>query len=60
VPARLVYFPDENHWILKPQNSILWHREFFAWLSRFVAAQPRARRAAADGERQRRAKEPIA
>ncbi|HXR56680.1 MAG TPA: S9 family peptidase [Casimicrobiaceae bacterium] len=60
VPARLVYFPDENHWILKPQNSMLWHREFFAWLSRFVTAQPRARRAAADGERQRRAKEPIA
>ena len=36
VPARLVYFPDENHWILKPQNSRLWYREFFAWLARFA------------------------
>ena len=38
VPARLVHFPDENHWILKPQNSRLWYREFFAWLRRFDAA----------------------
>src|SRR4029077_16482089 len=38
VPARLVYFPDENHWILKPQNSELWYREFFAWLARFAPA----------------------
>ncbi|MEP7275217.1 MAG: S9 family peptidase [Betaproteobacteria bacterium] len=37
VPARLVYFPDENHWILKPQNSRLWYREFFAWLGRYAA-----------------------
>ncbi len=36
VPARLVYFPDENHWILKPRNSQLWYREFFAWLARFA------------------------
>ena len=38
VPSRLVFFPDENHWILKPQNSRLWYREFFAWLARFVEA----------------------
>jgi dipeptidyl aminopeptidase/acylaminoacyl peptidase len=38
VPARLVYFPDENHWILKPQNSRLWYDEFFAWLKRFDKA----------------------
>lgn len=37
VPTRLVYFPDENHWILKPQNSRLWYREFFDWLARFDA-----------------------
>ena len=43
VPARLVFFPDENHWILKPQNSRLWYREFFAWLARF--APPARRRA---------------
>ncbi len=35
IPARLVVYPDENHWILKPQNSRLWYREFFAWLKRF-------------------------
>jgi dipeptidyl aminopeptidase/acylaminoacyl peptidase len=34
VAARLVWFPDENHWILKPQNSRLWYREFFAWIER--------------------------
>jgi dipeptidyl aminopeptidase/acylaminoacyl peptidase len=36
VSARLVYFPDENHWILKPQNSRLWYREFFAWMARYA------------------------
>ncbi|HET9045960.1 MAG TPA: S9 family peptidase [Casimicrobiaceae bacterium] len=41
VPARLVYFPDENHWILKPQNSRLWYQEFFAWLARFAPRAPR-------------------
>ena len=45
VPARLVWFPDENHWILKPQNSRLWYSEFFAWVERFAkggaAAAPR-------------------
>ena len=35
VPARMVIFPDENHWILSPQNALLWHREFFAWLDRW-------------------------
>ena len=34
IAARLIYFPDENHWILKPQNSQLWYREFFAWIKR--------------------------
>jgi dipeptidyl aminopeptidase/acylaminoacyl peptidase len=42
VAARLVYFPDENHWIFKPQNSRLWYREFFGWLGRYV--QPGAAR----------------
>ena len=40
VPTRLVYFPDENHWILKPQNARLWHREFFAWLDKYVGSGP--------------------
>ena len=33
VPARLVWFPDENHWVLKPCNSRLWYQEFFDWLA---------------------------
>ncbi len=40
VPARLVYFPDENHWVLKPQNSRLWHREVFAWLEKYIGKGP--------------------
>ena len=32
VPSRLVVFPDEGHWILKPQNSIVWYREVLGWL----------------------------
>ena len=34
VPSRFLYFPDENHWILKPQNSALWHREVLGWLDK--------------------------
>ncbi len=34
VDARLVWFPDENHWVLKPRNSRLWYGEFFEWLRR--------------------------
>ncbi len=34
VDARLLWFPDENHWVLKPRNSRLWYQEFFAWLQR--------------------------
>ncbi len=44
VPTRFVYFPDENHWVLKPNNSLVWYREVQHWLDRFVlvgeAAQP--------------------
>ncbi|WP_026473704.1 S9 family peptidase [Alkaliflexus imshenetskii] len=34
--SRLVYFPDENHWILKPQNSIYWYQELHNWLERYL------------------------
>jgi dipeptidyl aminopeptidase/acylaminoacyl peptidase len=34
VPAELVVFPEENHWILKPQNNIFWHRMFYRWLDK--------------------------
>ena len=36
VPSRLLHFPDENHWVLKPQNSRLWHREVLAWIDRYT------------------------
>ena len=36
VPSRLVYFPDENHWVLKPRNSQLWYREVMGWLKRWL------------------------
>jgi dipeptidyl aminopeptidase/acylaminoacyl peptidase len=38
IPSRLVVFPDENHWILKPQNSIQWYREVHGWLDRWLRA----------------------
>ena len=34
IDARLLWFPDENHWVLKPANSQQWHAEFFGWLQR--------------------------
>lgn len=36
IAARLVFFPDENHWILKPQNSKLWYQEFTRWCDRYT------------------------
>ena len=44
VPARFVYFNDENHWVLKPGNSLVWYREVKDWLDKYTgsngAAQP--------------------
>ena len=36
IPAELLIFPDENHWVLKPQNGILWQRTFFNWLDKWL------------------------
>ena len=36
VPSKLVVFPDEGHWILKPQNSQLWYKTFFEWLAAYL------------------------
>ena len=36
IPAEMVIFPDENHWILKPQNAMLWQRLFFRWFDRWL------------------------
>ena len=35
VPSKLIVFPDECHWILKPQNALFWHREYFDWLDKW-------------------------
>ena len=36
VPSRLLYFPDENHWVLKPENSVQWHETVLEWLDRWT------------------------
>jgi dipeptidyl aminopeptidase/acylaminoacyl peptidase len=36
VPSRFLYFPDENHWVVKPQNSVLWQRVYFEWLDKWL------------------------
>lgn len=36
IPAEYLIFPDENHWVLKPQNGILWQRTFFGWLDKWL------------------------
>ena len=36
VPAQLLVYPDENHWVLKPQNGVLWQRTFFGWLDKWL------------------------
>lgn len=36
IPSRFLYFPDEGHWVLKPQNSVLWNRVFFDWLGQYL------------------------
>ena len=56
IEARLLWFPDENHWVLKPANSKLWYAEFQAWLDRHSGLPRRARAAARDGVRARNGK----
>lgn len=36
IPAQMLLFPDENHWVLRPQNGILWQRTFFRWLDKYL------------------------
>ncbi len=40
VPSKLVVFPDEGHWILKPQNTVLWYKTFLEWLDEWVLKPP--------------------
>ena len=39
VPSRFLYFPDEGHWVQKPQNGLLWNRVFYEWLDRFCKGE---------------------
>jgi dipeptidyl aminopeptidase/acylaminoacyl peptidase len=39
IPSRLLYFAEENHWVLKPQNSLRWHTEVFRWFDEFVGEE---------------------
>jgi dipeptidyl aminopeptidase/acylaminoacyl peptidase len=43
IPSKLLYFPDENHWVLKPANSKLWHDTVLAWLDQWLKGTPGAR-----------------
>jgi dipeptidyl aminopeptidase/acylaminoacyl peptidase len=36
IPSRYLYFPDETHWVLRPQNSLLWHRNFIDWFDQWL------------------------
>ena len=36
IPSRLLYFPDESHWVLKPANSIQWHDSVLDWIGRWI------------------------
>ena len=41
IESKYLYFPDENHWVLKPQNSVQWHDEVLGWLDRWTATPAR-------------------
>ncbi|OTB08818.1 hypothetical protein M426DRAFT_316843 [Hypoxylon sp. CI-4A] len=36
VPSRILIFPDENHWVLKPENSLVWHKEVISWINKWT------------------------
>jgi len=50
VPSRLVIFPNENHWVLTPQNAIYWHWEMQSWLSRYLGGKPALEKPVFDAE----------
>jgi dipeptidyl aminopeptidase/acylaminoacyl peptidase len=52
VPSKLVYFPDENHWILKPQNSLFWYETHRQWLQQYVKPGPGAAAAVVSGQKE--------
>jgi dipeptidyl aminopeptidase/acylaminoacyl peptidase len=50
VPSRLVIFPNENHWVLSPQNAIYWHWEMQSWLARYIGGKPALEKPVFDAE----------
>jgi dipeptidyl aminopeptidase/acylaminoacyl peptidase len=36
VPARLLFYDDEYHWVTKPQDAVIWQKEFFEWLDKYL------------------------
>ena len=51
IPARYLYFPDETHWVLRPQNGILWQRNFFDWLDKWLKPNSPAAKRMTDKEK---------
>jgi dipeptidyl aminopeptidase/acylaminoacyl peptidase len=49
IDSRLIYFPDENHWILKPNNSLYWYEQVREWIGQFAEPGPRPQRVGAVG-----------
>ncbi|HEV2594365.1 MAG TPA: S9 family peptidase [Sphingomicrobium sp.] len=47
IPSRLLIYPDESHWVLKPRNSVQWYNEVFGWMARWMGAEPAAQLGAA-------------
>jgi dipeptidyl aminopeptidase/acylaminoacyl peptidase len=41
IPSRFLYFPDENHWVLKVQNSVQWHDQVLSWIDQWTAPKGR-------------------
>jgi dipeptidyl aminopeptidase/acylaminoacyl peptidase len=40
VPSRFLMFPDENHWVLKPENGLVWHETVLDWINKYVGLPP--------------------
>ena len=39
VPSRFLNFPDENHWVIQPENSLVWHNEIFKWINHYSGVE---------------------
>ncbi|HTL68630.1 MAG TPA: S9 family peptidase [Lacunisphaera sp.] len=50
VPSRLLVFPNENHWVLTPQNAIYWHWEMQSWFARYIGGKPSIEKPVFDAE----------